>query len=65
MAAQEETQTAPCDWCGHVMAVAELARFDVETGEYKYACRNCAVRVDPHTMEFRSATPGGEGQFRR
>jgi hypothetical protein len=48
-----EQQTVPCDWCGHVVAVAQLARFDTEEGHYKYACAGCAVRVDPHTMELR------------
>ena len=33
-----------CKYCGAVMDVGKAVKINLETGEYKYACENCAIQ---------------------
>lgn len=38
----DETEVE-CTYCGAVLALRKAIRLEPKTGEYKYACPNCAV----------------------
>ncbi len=33
-----------CEFCGDIIELNKVVKLNVRTGEYKYACPNCAER---------------------
>ncbi len=35
-----------CTYCGSVIEMNKAVKINLETGEYEYACDNCAIRFN-------------------
>jgi hypothetical protein len=39
-----ELDEVECEFCGDIIKLKDAIKLNVRTGEYKYACPNCAKR---------------------
>jgi DNA-directed RNA polymerase subunit RPC12/RpoP len=35
-----------CKYCGSIIEMSKAVKLNLETGEYEYACVNCAIKWD-------------------
>jgi hypothetical protein len=33
-----------CKYCGSIIELSKAVRLNIKTGEYEYACANCAIK---------------------
>lgn len=39
-----EVEEVECEFCGAVIPLSKAIKINLKTGEYKYACPNCAMK---------------------
>ena len=40
----EDVKEVDCEYCGGVIALSKAVKMNPKTGEYRYACPNCAKK---------------------
>jgi DNA-directed RNA polymerase subunit RPC12/RpoP len=46
-----------CAYCGSLIELRKAVRLNVETGEYEYACVNCALKWDKSDPRYNKIEP--------